>query len=32
MSLAHGRVAPRLPAKDLARANRWYAEKLGLIG
>ena len=31
MSLAHGRVEVRLPAKDLARAKRWYAEKLGLL-
>lgn len=31
MSLAHGRVEARLPAKDLARAKRWYAEKLGLL-
>lgn len=30
MSLAHGRAEARLPAKDLARAKRWYAEKLGL--
>ncbi len=29
MSLAHGRVETRLPAKDLTRANRWYSEKLG---
>ena len=28
MSLAHGRVEVRLPAKDLALAKRWYAEKL----
>lgn len=31
MSLAHGRAEARLPAKDLARAKRWYAEKLGLL-
>ncbi|RDH79844.1 VOC family protein [Mycolicibacterium moriokaense] len=31
MSLAHGRVEARLPAEDLARAKRWYAEKLGLL-
>ena len=31
MSLAHGRVKARLPAKDLVRAMRWYAEKLGLL-
>jgi len=31
MSLAHGRVEVRLPAKDLARAKRWYAERLGLL-
>jgi catechol 2,3-dioxygenase-like lactoylglutathione lyase family enzyme len=28
--LAHGRVATRLPAQDLERARRFYAEKLGL--
>ncbi|OLT18721.1 glyoxalase [Pseudonocardia sp. CNS-139] len=28
--LAGGRVATRLPAQDLARARRFYAEKLGL--
>ncbi|WP_328872260.1 VOC family protein [Streptomyces sp. NBC_00287] len=28
--LARGRVATRLPAQDLARARRFYAEKLGL--
>ena len=26
----HGRVATRLPARDLERARRFYAEKLGL--
>jgi catechol 2,3-dioxygenase-like lactoylglutathione lyase family enzyme len=31
MSLDHGRVEARLPAKDLARAKRWYADKLGLL-
>lgn len=31
MSLAHGRVETRLPATDLARAKRWYADKLGLL-
>jgi catechol 2,3-dioxygenase-like lactoylglutathione lyase family enzyme len=31
MSLAHGRVETRLPAKDLARAKRWYADKLALL-
>jgi catechol 2,3-dioxygenase-like lactoylglutathione lyase family enzyme len=30
MSLAHARVETRIPTKDLARAKRWYAEKLGL--
>jgi tRNA-Thr(GGU) m(6)t(6)A37 methyltransferase TsaA len=29
-SLARGRVATRLPAQDLERARRFYAEKLGL--
>jgi catechol 2,3-dioxygenase-like lactoylglutathione lyase family enzyme len=29
-SLAHGGVATRLPAQDLARARRFYSEKLGL--
>lgn len=29
-SLAHGDVATRLPAQDLGRARRFYAEKLGL--
>ncbi|MFE9019386.1 VOC family protein [Streptomyces sp. NPDC007808] len=28
--LARGRVATRLPAQDLARARRFYSEKLGL--
>ena len=28
--LADGRVATRLPAQDLERARRFYAEKLGL--
>lgn len=28
--LENGRVATRLPAQDLARARRFYAEKLGL--
>jgi catechol 2,3-dioxygenase-like lactoylglutathione lyase family enzyme len=30
MMLADSRVATRLPAKDLARARRFYSEKLGL--
>jgi catechol 2,3-dioxygenase-like lactoylglutathione lyase family enzyme len=30
VSLAHGRVATRLPAQDLGRARAFYAEKLGL--
>jgi catechol 2,3-dioxygenase-like lactoylglutathione lyase family enzyme len=30
MTLANGRVATRLPAQDLDRARRFYAEKLGL--
>ncbi|MFF4275224.1 VOC family protein [Streptomyces sp. NPDC001536] len=29
-TLARGRVAARLPARDLERARRFYAEKLGL--
>ncbi|MEU9924690.1 VOC family protein [Streptomyces griseoluteus] len=29
-ALARGSVATRLPAQDLARARRFYAEKLGL--
>jgi catechol 2,3-dioxygenase-like lactoylglutathione lyase family enzyme len=29
-ALAHSDVATRLPAQDLDRARRWYAEKLGL--
>ena len=28
--LSEARVATRLPAQDLERARRWYAEKLGL--
>src|SRR3954468_23138211 len=28
--LGRGRPAARLPAQDLERARRWYAEKLGL--
>ena len=31
MSLADARVETRLPAQDLDRARRWYAEKLGLL-
>ena len=30
MSLSNARVETRLPAQDLERARRWYAEKLGL--
>jgi catechol 2,3-dioxygenase-like lactoylglutathione lyase family enzyme len=30
MVLSDARVAARLPAGDLERARRWYAEKLGL--
>jgi catechol 2,3-dioxygenase-like lactoylglutathione lyase family enzyme len=30
MMLADSQVATRLPAKDLARARRFYSEKLGL--
>ena len=30
MALAQFDVATRLPAQDLNRARRWYAEKLGL--
>ena len=30
MSLNESRVATRLPAQDLERARRWYADKLGL--
>jgi catechol 2,3-dioxygenase-like lactoylglutathione lyase family enzyme len=30
MSLANAHVESRLPAQDLDRARRWYAEKLGL--
>ena len=29
-ALARSDVATRLPAQDLDRARRWYAEKLGL--
>jgi catechol 2,3-dioxygenase-like lactoylglutathione lyase family enzyme len=29
--LARGRVATRLPAQDLDRARRFYAEQLGLV-
>ena len=29
-ALVHADVATRLPAQDLDRARRWYAEKLGL--
>jgi catechol 2,3-dioxygenase-like lactoylglutathione lyase family enzyme len=29
-ALVHSDVATRLPAQDLDRARRWYAEKLGL--
>jgi catechol 2,3-dioxygenase-like lactoylglutathione lyase family enzyme len=29
-ALQHARVATRLPAQDLGRARRFYAEKLGL--
>ncbi|WP_274911448.1 VOC family protein [Streptomyces sp. WZ-12] len=29
-TLAQGRVATRLPAQDLARARRFYSERLGL--
>ncbi|MFD7923474.1 VOC family protein [Streptomyces sp. NPDC059740] len=29
-ALSRGRVATRLPAQDLARARRFYSEKLGL--
>jgi catechol 2,3-dioxygenase-like lactoylglutathione lyase family enzyme len=28
--LSNARVEARLPTRDLARARRWYAEKLGL--
>jgi len=28
--LSHARVEARIPTQDLARARRWYAEKLGL--
>lgn len=30
MALTDARIAARLPAGDLERARRWYAEKLGL--
>lgn len=30
MALADARAETRLPAQDLERARRWYAEKLGL--
>lgn len=30
MALTDARIATRLPAGDLERARRWYAEKLGL--
>ena len=30
MTLRDGRAAIRLPAQDLARARRFYSEKLGL--
>jgi len=30
MALTDARVEVRLPAQDLERARRWYAEKLGL--
>lgn len=30
MALIDARVETRLPAQDLARARRWYADKLGL--
>jgi catechol 2,3-dioxygenase-like lactoylglutathione lyase family enzyme len=30
MTLSNGKVATRLPAQDLARARKFYAEKLGL--
>jgi catechol 2,3-dioxygenase-like lactoylglutathione lyase family enzyme len=30
MALTDARIATRLPAGDLQRARRWYAEKLGL--
>ena len=30
MALERGEVATRLPAQDLERARRFYAEKLGL--
>ena len=30
MALVDARVEARLPAQDLARARRWYADRLGL--
>jgi catechol 2,3-dioxygenase-like lactoylglutathione lyase family enzyme len=30
MSLADARVETRLPVRDLGRARRWYADKLGM--
>ena len=30
MSLKNGRVATRIPVRDLERARAWYTEKLGL--
>ena len=30
MALSEARIAARLPASDLERARRWYAEKLAL--
>lgn len=30
MSLGHADAEARLPARDLERARRWYADKLGL--
>jgi catechol 2,3-dioxygenase-like lactoylglutathione lyase family enzyme len=30
MALSDARIAARLPATDLDRARRWYADKLGL--
>lgn len=30
MALSDARIAARLPASDLERARRWYADKLGL--
>ena len=31
MTLADARAETRLPAQDLDRARRWYADKLGLL-